>query len=345
VVRRPPVSKEATVRIESSVTSISWIPSEAISGTTKLPFSMGVAHYDDPPPDEIEDLAAMQANDKFRFANELRAWIEVVDGEVVDYGYSGGGHIGATTLKLGSHDMRLAATAFEDLRREPEQAPGSVTFAQTAGGQTGAPAPRRVAHPPFVKIQAPTAWTTLELTINADGTSKGHLAGCSPFPRHWIYDSKGALVEKSGLIEFKSWYRHAFGKHSPWGDEESPAFATTVESALERQLSSRMMRKDAAPKIKKLGKGKTIAKQGEPGKELFLILDGVLAVEVDEEVVAEFGPGTVLGERALIEDHGTRTATLRAVTKCKIACAGRGDIAPESLAELSQTHLREHRHA
>jgi hypothetical protein len=67
--------------------------------------------------------------------------------------------------------------------------------------------------------------------------------------------------------------------------------------------------------------------------------------EVDGEVVAEFGPGTVLGERALIEDHGTRTATLRAVTKCKIACAGRGDIAPESLAELSQTHLREHRHA
>jgi hypothetical protein len=326
------------VRIESSVTSISWIPSEAISGTTKLPFAMGVAHYDDPPPDRLDDLAVLQANDKFRFANELRAWIDVVDGEVVDYGYSGGGRIGSTTLKLGSHDMTLAATAFEDLRKEPEQAPGSVTFTQTAGGQTGAPAPRRVAHPPFVKIQAPTAWTTLELTIYADGTSKGHLAGCSPFPRHWLYDHTGKLVEKSGLIEFKSWYRHAFGKHSPWGDEESPAFATAVESALERQLSMQIMRGGVEPKIKKVGKGRTVAKQGDPGTELYLILDGVLEVEVDGEVVAEFGPGAVLGERALIEEHGTRTATLRAATKCKVACAGRGDIAPETLAELSETH-------
>src|SRR5215212_9439497 len=124
---------------------------------------MGVAHYDDPPPDRIEDLAVLEAADKFRFANELRAWIDVVDGEVVDYGYSGGGRIGSTTLKLGAPDMTLAATAFDDLRKEPEHAPGAVTFSEPRVGKTGAPAPRRDAHPPFVKIQAPTAWTTLEL--------------------------------------------------------------------------------------------------------------------------------------------------------------------------------------
>ena len=82
-------------------------------------------------------------------------------------------------------------------------------------------------------------------------------------------------------------------------------------------------------------------KQGDEGKELFLVLDGVIAVEVDGEVMAEFGPGAVLGERALIEDHGTRTATMRAVTKCKVAAAGRGDIAPEALAELSEGHHKE----
>jgi hypothetical protein len=329
------------MRIESSVTSISWIPSEAIIGMTKLPFAFGVAHYDDPPPDEIEDLAALQAADKFRFANELRGWIEVVDGEIVDYGHGGGGRIGATTLKLGAHDMTLAATAFEDLRPGAELSPGSVRFTQTAGGQTGAPAPRRVSHPPFVKIQAPTAWTTLELVINADGTSTGKMIGCSPFPRHWIYDANGKLVEKSGLIEFKSWYRHAFGKHSPWGDEESPAFATAVESALERQLSLQIMRGGVEPRIKKVGKGKALVKQGDEGNELFLILDGVIAVEVDGEVIAEFGPGSVLGERALIEEHGRRTATLRATTKCKVAAAGRDDIAPDSLAELSEIHRKE----
>jgi hypothetical protein len=326
------------MRIESSVTSISWIPSEAIAGMTKLPFSFGVAHYDDPPPDVIEDLGALQAADRFRFANELRAWVEVVDGQIVDYGHAGGGQIGATTLKLGAHDMTLAATPLEDLRPEPELTPDSVRFVQTAGGSTGAPAPRRVSHPPYLKVASPTAWTTLELTINADGTSSGKLVGCSPFPRHWIYDHMGALMEKSGLIEFKSWYRNAFGKHSPWGDEESPAFATAVESALERQLSSRMMRRGESPKIKKLAKGKTLVKQGDAGKELFLILDGVISIEVDGEAVAEFGPGAVLGERALIEEHGTRTATMRATTKCKVAAAERGDIAPEALSELSEIH-------
>ena len=41
------------MRVESSVTSISWIPSEAITGMTKMPFEMGMAHYDPPPPDVI----------------------------------------------------------------------------------------------------------------------------------------------------------------------------------------------------------------------------------------------------------------------------------------------------
>ena len=68
----------------------------------------------------------------------------------------------------------------------------------------------------------------MELTIHVDGSSTGKLIGASPFPRHWIYDTDGKLIEKSGIIEFKSWYRNAFGKHSPWGDEESPAFATAV---------------------------------------------------------------------------------------------------------------------
>ncbi len=59
------------MRIHSSVTSISWIPSEAIQGVTKVPFEMGVAHYDDPPPDHIDSLDALRDADRFRFANEL----------------------------------------------------------------------------------------------------------------------------------------------------------------------------------------------------------------------------------------------------------------------------------
>ena len=41
------------MRFEGSVTAISWIPSEAIEGLPKLPFELGVGHYDEPPPDRL----------------------------------------------------------------------------------------------------------------------------------------------------------------------------------------------------------------------------------------------------------------------------------------------------
>ena len=39
------------MRFESSVLSISWIPSEALPGLNKVPFETGITHYDPPPPD------------------------------------------------------------------------------------------------------------------------------------------------------------------------------------------------------------------------------------------------------------------------------------------------------
>jgi hypothetical protein len=69
------------VRIESSVTSISWIPSEAMTGPLRLPVDMGIGHYDVPPPDRCDDLVELRDGDRFRFANHLKAFVEVVDGE------------------------------------------------------------------------------------------------------------------------------------------------------------------------------------------------------------------------------------------------------------------------
>src|SRR5256885_3692143 len=89
------------MRIESSVTSISWIPSEAVEGLPKVPFSLGVAHYDDPPPDRVDYIETMHRADLFREANELKAWIEVEDGKIVEHGHAGRGRIGLTRLKLG----------------------------------------------------------------------------------------------------------------------------------------------------------------------------------------------------------------------------------------------------
>ena len=328
------------MRFESSVTSISWIPSEAIEGlATKLPFEMGVAHYDAPLPEVLTDLESLRQRDAFRFANELRAWIDVEDGRVVGHGHSGKGHIGSTTLKLGNRQASFPAVPFPDLRPEPVVTETSVRFVQTAGGRTGVPAPRRVRRKPFVQVSAPTAWSTLALTIHADGTSEYEVVGASPFPRHWVYDHSGKLVAKTGLIDFKTWYRQAFGRHTPWGDEDSPALVTEVESALERQLSSSLMA-GAKPRIRKVKQDATLVEQGTPGEELFLLLDGVLRVEVDGERLAEIGPGALLGERAALEG-GRRTATLRAVTPCKVAVATADRLDRSALEEVSRGHRRE----
>ena len=329
------------MRIESSVTAISWIPSEAVQGLPKMPFSARVVHYDEPPPDTIDDIDAMREADAFREANELRAWIDVDDGKITDYGHKGRGHIGVTRVKVGLKEISVPAVALPTLRPEPEVGDGWVKFTQTAGGRTGMPAPRHVRGKPFFQINSAIAWTTLALTIRADGSSEHELVGASPFPRHWIYDKDGKLVQKSGLIDFKEWYRKAFGQNTPWGQEDSPAVVTEIESALERQLSRAIM--GEAPKPFTIGEGETLVEQGEEvadSPQVYLLLDGVLTAEVDGEEVAEIGPGAIVGERALLEG-GARTSTLRAATRCKVVAAPADKLDTAALAEVAAGHRRE----
>ena len=328
------------MRIESSVTAVSWIPSEAVEGLPKIPFTMGVAHYDDPPPDVIDDLDALREADAFREANELRAFIEVEDGKITDCGHLGRGHLGVTRMKLGPRELSVAAVALPTIQGEPEVGDGWARFTQTAGGRTGMPAPRRVRGKPFFQINSAIAWTTLALTIKVDGSSDHELIGASPFPRHWVYDHERKLVQKSGMIDFDRWYRESFGKNTPWGDEDSPAFVTEVESALERELSRSVMREGAQSKPTRLDVDDTLVEQGDSGNELYLLIDGVLAAEVDGETVAEIGPGAILGERAVVEG-GKRTATLRAVTPAKVVSVPADQVEPAALEELAGARRRE----
>lgn len=328
------------MRYEAALTSLSWIPSEAIPGLSRLPFESGVTHYDQPPPDRIDNLDSLAQADRFRFANELRAWVEVLDGRIVAHGHTGAGRIGSTTVGRGRASMTFPAVALPDLRSTPQVSSASVRFVQTTGGRTSLPAPRRVRHPPYVQVEAPLAWTTLALTVHADGSSSGEMVGASPFPRHWLYDEHGALVAKTGLIDFTTWYRDAFGQRTPWGDTDSPALVTEVETALERSLAADIMRAGTKASIRKLREGGTLVEQGQPGTELYLLLDGVLRVEVDGAPLADLGPGSLVGERALLEG-GRRTSTVRAVTPCKVAVADATDVDVDALAELSLGHRRE----
>jgi CRP-like cAMP-binding protein len=79
-----------------------------------------------------------------------------------------------------------------------------------------------------------------------------------------------------------------------------------------------------------------LVEQGAPGDELYLVLDGVLGVEIDGDEVAEIGPGAIVGEKALLEG-GTRTATLRARTRGRIAVIPGDMIDRAGLAGLAAT--------
>ncbi|MGB9376608.1 MAG: cyclic nucleotide-binding domain-containing protein, partial [Mycobacteriales bacterium] len=260
-------------------------------------------------------------------------------GKIVGHGVTGMGRIGSSTLRVRGRALTFAAIPLPDLTTVKRIGDDAVRFERTAGGRTALPAPRKVSRPPFVQIAAPLAWTTLVLTLRADGTSEYSLAGASPFPRHWIYDNDGILRAKSAVIDFRTWSAEAFGPHSPWGDEDSPALVSEVESALERQLSGQLMGGDNVD-ISRLQPGELLTEQGDEGDDLFVLLDGVVRVEVDGQPLAEIGPGALLGERAALSGN-RRTASLRAVTKCAVAKAPPDVIDLADRERIAEMHKRE----
>jgi CRP-like cAMP-binding protein len=59
--------------------------------------------------------------------------------------------------------------------------------------------------------------------------------------------------------------------------------------------------------------GKTLAREGEPGWEFFVIAEGTATARRGGRKIAEIGPGSFLGEMSLL-DQGPRTATVTADT-------------------------------
>ncbi len=320
---------------------MSWIPSEAVSGPLKATFSTGVSHYDEPPQGAIGDLMALRDADGFRFANRLTGVVDFLDGVPKAWGQGGGVVMGSTTVGLGGAGVTFAAVTMPDLCPEPEIGDSWVRFFQTCGGRTALPLPRRISKPPYMRMQSPLVWTTLSLTIHADGHSEIDLIGASPFPRHWVYDESGELSLKAGYADWHTWLGQTSWHETPWGAQDSPVVVAHAESALERELSTLLMHGGPKPKIKSLAPGDVLAHQGTPGESLFLVLDGVLTIDVDGRELGEVGPGAVLGERAVLEGSD-RTATVTATTPVRVAVAPASSIDREALAQLSTMHRREY---
>jgi hypothetical protein len=320
------------MRIESSATAITWLPFEALDRIPVVPLELAVAHYDEPPPEALPELDELRRQDAFREANELRAWIEVSGGEIVDYGQSGKSMIGDGP-ELEARQVSFAAVEFPVIQPEPEVGDGWARFTQTVGGRIGLPAPRPVVGRPYFHVGAVSAWTTLEVLLRADGTSDRRLVAASPFPRHSLYGSDGRLVDVFGAVEFE------LGDGTPWGDERTPAFATAVESELERRLAASILRDGVKLVRRRVARGETLVEQGQPGHEVFVLLDGVFDVEIDGAVVAQVGSGAILGERAVLGE-GCRTATLRAVRSSRVAVIGPEQVARRDLVEISLSRTR-----
>src|SRR2546430_16158641 len=146
------------MRIESSVTSVSWIPAEAIGGSKRPPFDLGPMHYDAPPADQIDDVQALARSGAVRFINQQRAWVEFDHGSIVGHGQSGRGWMGRTKLGFGSRMILYPTIAMPDLRPEPGSTSESFRFFQTPGGRPALPLPRKLNRPPVVPINPTILW-------------------------------------------------------------------------------------------------------------------------------------------------------------------------------------------
>ena len=68
--------------------------------------------------------------------------------------------------------------------------------------------------------------------------------------------------------------------------------------------------------------GQVLTREGAPGSEFFVIVDGNVRIDVHGETVRTMDAGDFLGEIALVDD-GPRTATATTTTPTKLLVLGR----------------------
>ena len=78
--------------------------------------------------------------------------------------------------------------------------------------------------------------------------------------------------------------------------------------------------------------GKVLAREGSPGREFYVILEGKAGVEIGGKAVATLGPGDFFGEMALL-DQGPRVATVKAETAMDVVV-----LDPREFVSLIEEH-------
>jgi CRP-like cAMP-binding protein len=73
------------------------------------------------------------------------------------------------------------------------------------------------------------------------------------------------------------------------------------------------------------GAGQMLIERSKPGTGLYVVVEGQIVVEAPEGT-RELGPGSVVGERALLSEDGTRTARVRALTHGVVVAVDRVEV-------------------
>jgi CRP-like cAMP-binding protein len=71
--------------------------------------------------------------------------------------------------------------------------------------------------------------------------------------------------------------------------------------------------------------GRVLIEHGQHGTGLYVVIAGTVVVEAPEGR-REFGPGAVIGERALFSPDGRRTARVRAASDVRVVAVDRAQV-------------------
>ena len=200
------------MRIERSVTSISWIPSDSIPGLLRVPFARGIMHYDPPPPLTLTDVDGMRRRGEFRFANRLSAYIDVDDGQITGCGYMGGKLMGPRRY---SRPLRVLlptkATATSNGRRPSRESSHICADSRVHGVSRSSPTLRW----PFSSRDRSDLDDPSSPSTRTERARGAHRASPS---RHCstttaAFSSRVCAHAQSGLAR-------PIGSHTPWGGED-----------------------------------------------------------------------------------------------------------------------------
>jgi CRP-like cAMP-binding protein len=107
-----------------------------------------------------------------------------------------------------------------------------------------------------------------------------------------------------------------------------------AQSDVEQRLIDQILNAKVPPTVTDWKAGTDLFKQGFFAQAVHLVLDGELSVTIDGSEVARLGPGSVVGEMAMLGNR-QRTGTVTALAPTTIASRGEASVERDDLRALA----------